>query len=63
MILCGMVKVVSLQIHVAPSTLLHGSTSMQLPQPTSDDIEMRVCADQDRDDEDIRIKGIHIFVQ
>ena len=33
----------------------------QLPQPTSDDIEVRVCADQDRNDEDIRIEKIHIF--
>ena len=35
----------------------------QLPQPTTDSIEMRVCRDQDTDDEDIAIEMIEIYVQ
>ena len=41
----------------------------QLSESTTDDIEMRVCSDQERDpnpgsgDEDIRIEKIHVFVQ
>ena len=34
-----------------------------LPQPTTDDIEMRVCRDRDRDDEDIAIAKVEIYVQ
>ena len=35
----------------------------QLPRPTTDDIEMRVCADQTRGDEDIVIESLEIYVQ
>ena len=35
----------------------------QLPQPTTDDIEMRVCRDQHRGDEDVAIKLVEIFIQ
>ena len=35
----------------------------QLPQPTTDDIEMRVCVDQPTSDEDIAIETVQIFVQ
>ena len=36
----------------------------QLPvTPTNDDIEMRVCRDQDGDDEDIAIEAIEFFIQ
>ena len=35
----------------------------QLPQPTTDSIEMRVCRDQGTDDEDIAIELIEIYVQ
>ena len=35
----------------------------QLPQPTSDDIEMRVCVNQDKNDEDIAIENVEVFVQ
>ena len=35
----------------------------QLPQPTTDGIEMRVCRDQDRRDEDVAIKIIEIYIQ
>ena len=35
----------------------------QFPQPTADDIEMRVCRDQERGDEDVAIKVIEIYVQ
>ena len=31
--------------------------------PVNDDIEMRVCRDQGRGDEDIRVQIINIFVQ
>jgi hypothetical protein len=37
--------------------------SKQLPQPTADDIEMRVCRDQDYSDENIAIEIVEIFVQ
>ena len=35
----------------------------QLPQPTTDSIEMRVCRDQGADNEDIAIETIAIYVQ
>ena len=35
----------------------------QLPQPTTDDIEMRVCRDEDADNEDIAIKSIEIYTR
>ena len=35
----------------------------QLPQPTTDDIEMRVCRDEDASNEDIAIEMIEIYVQ
>ena len=35
----------------------------QLPQPTSDDIEMRVCLDQANTDEDIALESVEIYVQ
>ena len=35
----------------------------QLPELTSDDIEMRVCRDQPHDDEDIAIQAFKIYVQ
>ena len=34
-----------------------------LPQPTSDDLEMRVCRNQGRGDEDIAIEVVEIYVQ
>jgi hypothetical protein len=35
----------------------------QLPQPTTDGIEMRVCRDQETEDEDVAIEIIEILVQ
>ena len=35
----------------------------QLPRPTTDDIEMRVCADQLRSIEDIGIESLEIYIQ
>ena len=35
----------------------------ELPSPTSDDIEMRVCCDQIRSDEDIEVLSVEIYVQ
>ena len=35
----------------------------QLPQPTTDNIEMRVCRDQGTGDEDVAIEMIEIYVQ
>ena len=35
----------------------------ELPSPTSDDIEMRVCCDQIRSDEDIAMSSVEIYVQ
>ena len=35
----------------------------QLPQPTTDDIEMRVCVNQENSNEDIAVETVQIFVQ
>ena len=35
----------------------------ELPQPTTDDIEFRVCTDQSRDDEDVYIEHVELYVQ
>ena len=35
----------------------------QLPQPTADGIEMRVCRDQHRNNEDVAIKLVEIYVK
>jgi hypothetical protein len=35
----------------------------QLPQPTTDDIEMRVCTDEERSTEEIAIQIIDIYIQ
>jgi hypothetical protein len=35
----------------------------QLPQPTTDDIEMRVCTDEDRSTENIAIEIMDIYIQ
>ena len=35
----------------------------QLPNPTTDDIEMRVCADEGRDNEDTPIEKVMLYVQ
>jgi hypothetical protein len=35
----------------------------QLPQPTTDDIEMRVCTDELRMNEDIAIESVDIYIQ
>ena len=35
----------------------------QLPQPTTDDIEMRVCVDQPTSDEDVPLESVEIYVQ
>ena len=35
----------------------------ELPQPTTDDIELRVCADQSRHDEDVYIEHVELYVQ
>ncbi len=37
--------------------------SVSLPAPTTDDIEVRICADQDKHDEDIYVDFIQIYVQ
>ena len=34
----------------------------QLPQPTTDDLEMRVCRDEDVSNEDIALEGMEIYV-
>ena len=39
-----------------------GTFYRQLPQPTTEDIEMRVCRDQDRSDEDILITFVELYV-
>ena len=35
----------------------------QLPQPTTDDLEMRVCRDEDVSNEDIALESVEIYVQ
>ena len=34
----------------------------ELPQSTTDDVEMRVCRDQDIADEDIRVELVDIYI-
>ena len=35
----------------------------QIPQPTTDDIELRLCADQDTDDEDTPLEIVEIYIK
>ena len=35
----------------------------QLPQPTTDDLEMRVCRDEEVSNEDIALESVEIYVQ
>ena len=35
----------------------------QLPQPTTDDIEFRLCSDESRNNEDVYIEDFHLYVQ
>ena len=35
----------------------------QLPQPTTDDIEIRVCRDEDASNEDVTIEIVEIYIQ
>ena len=35
----------------------------QLPQPTTDDIEMRVCRNEIRQHEDVAIEAIELYIQ
>ena len=35
----------------------------QLPQPTTDDIELRLCSDQNTDNEDVLIELVELYVQ
>ena len=37
--------------------------SKQLPSPTTDDIEMRLCVDQSNADEDITVEKVELYVQ
>ncbi len=60
MILCGMELVVDLWTHVVALTILHGSTRSYVPEPTTDDIEMRVCNEVN---EDIAIEKIDLYMQ
>ena len=60
--LCGMGLVVGLT-----STCCSFNTPpwfyKQLPQPTTDDIEMRVCRDEASSNEDVAIESVTIYVQ
>ena len=57
MILSGMVNSVMMRAHaVLVLTLHHGSVCMDLPDSTSDDIEVCICHDQDTTDEDTPIQ-------
>jgi len=35
----------------------------ELPSPTRDDIEMRLCADESRSNEDITFESVELYVQ
>ena len=35
----------------------------QLPQPTTDDLEVRICLNQPLSDEDIRVESIELYIQ
>ena len=58
--LCGMERVVGRRAIAAASTTLHAWFYKQLPQPTSDDIEMRVCRDESANNENV---AIELYVQ
>jgi hypothetical protein len=59
--LCGMVLVVGLKM-VAASTFNNPPWFFrELPQPTTDDIEMRGCRDQEAGSEDIAIESVEIY--
>ena len=57
--LCGMELAVHLATHVnnPPWFIKH------LLTPTADDVEMRVCRNQDRKDEDILIEQVELMVR
>ena len=62
-ILYGTELVVAPEMSAAPSTLLRGSIHRQLPGPTTDNIEMRVCRSADFTEEDIVIELAEIYIQ
>jgi len=62
MTLSGMVGGVVPPAPAAVSTPHPGSVK-KLSQPTTDDIEVRVCTDQSANDEDVTIKGIQLYLQ
>ena len=35
----------------------------QLPEPTSDDLEIRICANENLSNEDIRVESIELYIQ
>ena len=37
--------------------------SVNLPEPTTDDLEIRVCADEPPGNEDIRIESMHLYIR
>ena len=47
----------------AASILLRGSTRIFQKTPCTDDIEMRVCRDEDSSNEDTAIEMVEIYVQ
>ena len=64
MTLSGMAKTVGHPIPVSvPSTILHGSASSCLDQATTDDIEVRICGNQDLSDEDTPVELIELYVR
>ena len=60
--LCGMDRAVRHLIIAAASTTPPWFYK-QLPQPTTDAIQMRVCRNEDADNEDIAIEMIEIYVR
>ena len=56
--LCGMVLVVGLRAFNNPPWFYK-----QLPHPTTDGIEMRVCRDQSASNEDVAIEIVDVYIQ
>ncbi len=58
MILCWMELVVGLWTHAVPPLFYK-----ELPETTTDDIEMRVCVDEAHLNENIAVEEIDIYMQ
>ena len=59
----GMVNSVKMKDLAVPLSLLHGSVCMELSNPTTDDIKVRICGSESTSNEDTPIELLQIYVQ